>query len=99
VIDMNPMRRLKSLISKLLSHKPVKYLTGSGKAPTHSRDALPQTDGAAFSAPDAGAGLMLLPPVSPRPHYQELADLMAHDERTFGNREPVRAAIDYELDT
>ena len=40
------------------TNKPVKYLTGSGKAPTDSRDALPQSDGDAFRAPDAGTGLM-----------------------------------------
>tara|TARA_R110000796_G_scaffold101903_1_gene210694 strand:+ start:230 stop:619 length:390 start_codon:yes stop_codon:yes gene_type:complete len=48
------------------TNKPVKYLTGSGKAPTDSRDALPQSDGDAFRAPDAGTGLISISPRIPR---------------------------------
>jgi hypothetical protein len=88
------------------TNKPVKYLTGSGKAPTDSRDALPQSDGDAFRAPDAGTGLILLPLVSPRPHYQQIADAefearIAHEAATSEVRKnfDLRTAAQFDLET
>lgn len=93
------MARLLALITRLQQHKATQHRVASGKDTSGQSLALPQSNKPTQSC--VGSTGAESSPNAPVPHYQEIADLLADDERTrmIRHDDVVRRAAQFDQDT